>query len=102
MSCVLNVLGQKVIIQYVCTRLFLFWLLGLWWRKGFELLRFPRFCPVADLFPWRESLEISDKKLSLNPDNMLCGVPKGLSQLEGLVDNTLLLFVISDLCITLW
>ena len=83
------------------TRLFLLWLLGLWWWKGFELLRFPRFCPIADLFPWRKSLEISDKKLSLNPDNTLRSVPKGLSQLEGLVDNTLLLFVISDFGITL-
>jgi len=78
------------------------WLLGLWRWKGFELLRFPWFCPVADLLPRRKSLEIPDKKLSLNPDNTLCDVPKGLSQLEGLVDNTLLLFVISDLGITLW
>ena len=78
------------------------WLLGLWWRKRFELMRFPRFCPVADLLPWRKSLEISEKKLSLNLDNMLCGVPKGLSQLEGLIDNTLLLLVISYLGITLW
>ena len=83
-------------------RLFLLWLLGLWWRKWFELLRFPWFCPVADLLPWRECLEIPEKKLSLDPNDTLCDVPEGLSQLEGLVDNTLLLFIISDLGITLW
>ena|ERR1700761_3530104 len=90
-----------VIIQYVCTRLFLFWFLDLWWWRGFELPRFPWFCPVADLLPWRECLEIPEKKLSLNPDDTLCDVPKGLSQLEGFVDNTLLLFVVSNLSITL-
>ena len=88
--------------MFVCTSLFLLWFLSRRWWKGFELLRFPWFCPVADLLPWRERLEIPDKRLSPSPENTLCDVPECLSQLKGLVNNTFLLFVVSDLGVTLY
>lgn len=97
----LNRLGSNN-SMFVCTRLFLLWFLSRRWWKRFELLRFPWFCPVADLLPWRKRLEIPDKKLSPGPENTLCDIPECLSQLKRLINNTFLLFVISDLGVTLY
>ena len=50
--------------------LFLLWFLWLWRWDGFELLGLPRFGSLANLFPRRKSLEISEEMSSLGHSNM--------------------------------